>query len=122
MLSRIIISLHYAPTGRYINALMHSLIKSVNPEMVNRYDLWVLRYKIRGAKQICVTNIQWNDQIPIVYISNISLTLYIINNLKNKGALFHLNLQRRNQSFSLFRFVLSILQTAVKEVTNAHTR
>jgi hypothetical protein len=28
---------------------MHSLKKSVKPEIVNRYDLWVLRHKIRGA-------------------------------------------------------------------------
>jgi hypothetical protein len=41
-LTRIIQSLYYAPAGRYINAWMHSLIKSVKPEIVNRYDLWVL--------------------------------------------------------------------------------
>jgi hypothetical protein len=29
---------------------MHSLKKSVKPEIVNRYDLWVLRHKIGGAK------------------------------------------------------------------------
>jgi hypothetical protein len=28
---------------------MHSLKKSVKPEIVNRYDLWVLRHKIGGA-------------------------------------------------------------------------
>ena len=29
---------------------MHSLKKSVKPKIVNRYDLWVLRHKIGGAK------------------------------------------------------------------------
>jgi hypothetical protein len=29
---------------------MHSLKKSVKPEIVNRYDLWVLRHKIGGAE------------------------------------------------------------------------
>jgi hypothetical protein len=29
---------------------MYSLKKSVKPEIVNRYDLWVLRHKIGGAK------------------------------------------------------------------------
>ena len=28
---------------------MHSLKKSVKPEIVNRYDLWVLRHKMGGA-------------------------------------------------------------------------
>jgi hypothetical protein len=49
-ITRIFQSLYYAPAGRYINAWMHSLKKSVKPEIVNRYDLWVLRYKIGGAK------------------------------------------------------------------------
>jgi hypothetical protein len=49
-LTRIIQSLYYAPAGRYINAWMHSLKKSVKPEIVNRSDLWVLRHKIGGAK------------------------------------------------------------------------
>jgi len=44
-LTRIIQSLYYSPAGRYINAWMHSLIKSVKPEIVNRYDLWELRQK-----------------------------------------------------------------------------
>jgi hypothetical protein len=35
-----------------------SLKKSVNPEIVNRYDLWVLRHKIGGAK-VFVNNVQW---------------------------------------------------------------
>jgi hypothetical protein len=37
-LTRIIQSLYYAPAGRYINVWMHSLKKSVKPEIVNRYD------------------------------------------------------------------------------------
>jgi len=41
-ITRIIQSLYYAPAGHYINAWMHSLIKSVKPETVNRYDFWVL--------------------------------------------------------------------------------
>ena len=45
--------------GRYINAWMHSLKK---PEIVNRYDLWVLQHKIGGAKEF-VNNVQWNDQM-----------------------------------------------------------
>ena len=77
-LTRIIQSLYYAPAGRYINAWMHSLIKSVKPEIVNRYDLWVLRHKIGGAKQVFVNKaIRWSDQIPIVYIAHIYLTLII---------------------------------------------
>ena len=44
--TRIIQSLYYTPAGRYINAWMHSLIKSVKPEIVNRYDLWVLRHGV----------------------------------------------------------------------------
>ena len=55
--TRIIQSLYYAPAGRYINAWMHSLKKSVKPEIVNRYDLWVLRHKIGGAK-VFVNNVQ----------------------------------------------------------------
>ena len=35
----------------YINAWMHSLNKFFKPEIVNRYDLWVLRHKI-GAFSI----------------------------------------------------------------------
>jgi hypothetical protein len=57
-LTRIIQSLYYAPAGRYINAWMHSLKKSVEPEIVNRYDLWVLRHKIGGAN-VFVNNVQW---------------------------------------------------------------
>ena len=49
-LTRIIQSLYYAPAGRYINAWMHSLKQSVKPEIVNRYDLWVLRHEIGGGK------------------------------------------------------------------------
>jgi hypothetical protein len=60
--TRIIQSLYYALAGRYINAWMHSLKKSVNPEIVNRYDLWVLRHKIGGAK-VFVNNVQWSDQM-----------------------------------------------------------
>jgi hypothetical protein len=41
---------------------MHSLKKSVKPEIVNRYDLWVLRHKIGGAK-VSVNNVQWSDQM-----------------------------------------------------------
>jgi hypothetical protein len=48
--------------GRYINAWMHSLKKSVKPEIVNCYDLWVLRHKIGGAK-VFVNNGQWSDQM-----------------------------------------------------------
>jgi hypothetical protein len=40
---------------------MHSLKKSVKPEIVNRYDLWVLRHKIGGAK-VFVNNVQWSDK------------------------------------------------------------
>jgi hypothetical protein len=36
---------------------MHSLKKSVKAEIVNRYDLWVLRHKIGGAK-VFVNNAQ----------------------------------------------------------------
>jgi hypothetical protein len=60
--TRIIQSLYYAPAGRYINAWMHSLKKSGKPEIVNRYDLWVLRHKIGGAK-VFVNNVQWSDQM-----------------------------------------------------------
>ena len=60
--TRIIQSLYYAPAGRYINAWMHSLKKSVKPEIVNRYDLWVLRHKIGGAK-VFVNNVQWSNQM-----------------------------------------------------------
>ena len=45
VITRIIQSLYYAPAGRYSNAWMHSLIKSVKLEIVNRYDLWVLRHR-----------------------------------------------------------------------------
>ena len=47
--TRIIQSIYYSPASRCINAWMHSLKKSVKPEIVNRYDLWVLRHKIGGA-------------------------------------------------------------------------
>jgi hypothetical protein len=63
--TRIIQSLYYALAGRYINAWMHSLKKSVNPEIVNRYDLWVLRHKIGGAK-VFVNNVQWKFTYFIV--------------------------------------------------------
>ena len=61
-LTRIIQSLYYALAGRYINAWMHSLKKSDKPEIVNRYDLWVLRHTIGGAK-VFVNNVQWSDQM-----------------------------------------------------------
>ena len=61
-LTRIIQSLYYAPAGRYINAWMNSLKKSVKPEIVNHYDLWILRHKIGGAK-VFVNNVQWSDQM-----------------------------------------------------------
>ena len=54
---RIIQSLYYSPASRCINAWMHSLKKPVKPEIVNRYDLWVLRHKIGGAK-VFVNNVQ----------------------------------------------------------------
>ena len=60
--TRIIQSLYYAPASRYINTWMHSLKKSVKPEIVNRYDLWVLRHKIGGAK-VFVNNVQWSNQM-----------------------------------------------------------
>jgi hypothetical protein len=44
-LTRIIQSLYYSPASRCINAWMHSLKKSVKPEIVNRYDLWVFSRK-----------------------------------------------------------------------------
>ena len=62
LITRIIQSLYYAPAGRYINAWMHSLKNSVRPEILNRYDLWVLRHKIGGAKEF-VNNVQWRDQM-----------------------------------------------------------
>jgi hypothetical protein len=52
----------HKPASRCINAWMHSLKKSVKPEIVNRYDLWVLRHKIGGAK-VFVNNVQWSDQM-----------------------------------------------------------
>ena len=61
-LTRIIQSLYYSPASRCINAWMHSLKKSVKPEIVNRYDFWVLRHKIGGAK-VFVNNVQWSDQM-----------------------------------------------------------
>jgi hypothetical protein len=61
-LTRIIQSLYYSPANRCINAWMHSLKKSVKPEIVNRYDLWVLRHKIGGAK-VFVNNVQCSDQM-----------------------------------------------------------
>ena len=60
--TRIIQSIYYAPTGRYINAWMHSLKKSVKSEIVNRYDLWVLRHTIGGAK-VFVNDVQWSAQM-----------------------------------------------------------
>jgi hypothetical protein len=48
---------------------MHSLKKSVNPEIVNRYDLWVLRHKIGGAK-VFVNNVQWSDQMMFPVTGN----------------------------------------------------
>ena len=60
--TRIIQSLYYTPASRCINAWMHSLKKSVKPEIVNRYDLWVLRHRIGGAK-VFVNNVQWSDQM-----------------------------------------------------------
>ena len=84
---------------------MYSLIKSVKPEIVNRYDLWVLRHKIGGAKQVFVNNVQWSDQIPIVYIAHISLTLIIWRiKVSSKYA--------KAQSFSMF--VLSIFTNGSK--------
>ena len=62
LITRIIQSLYYSPANRCINAWMHSLKKSVKPEIVNRYDLWVLRHKIGGAK-VFVNNVQWSDQM-----------------------------------------------------------
>jgi hypothetical protein len=32
------------------------------PEIVNRYDLWVIRHKIGGAK-VFENNVQWSDQM-----------------------------------------------------------
>jgi hypothetical protein len=61
-LTRIIQSLYYSPASLCINAWMHSLKKSVKPEIVNRYDLWVLRHTIGGAK-VFVNNVQWSDQM-----------------------------------------------------------
>ena len=61
-LTRIIQSLYYSPASRCINVWMHSLNKSVKPEIVNRYDLWVLRHKIGGAI-VFVNNVQWSDQM-----------------------------------------------------------
>jgi hypothetical protein len=62
VVTRIIQSLYYSPASRCINAWMHSLKKSVKPEIVNRYDLWVLRHKIGGAK-VFVNNVQWSDHM-----------------------------------------------------------
>ena len=45
-----------------IQVRMHSSKKSVKLEIVNRYDLWVLRHKIGGAK-VFVNNVQWSDQM-----------------------------------------------------------
>jgi hypothetical protein len=59
ILTRIIQSLYYSSASRCINAWMHSLQKSVKPEIVNRYDLWVLRHKIGGAK-VFVNTVQWS--------------------------------------------------------------
>jgi hypothetical protein len=48
-----------ADRGRsIIQVRMHSSKKSVKLEIVNRYDLWVLRHKIGGAK-VFVNNVQW---------------------------------------------------------------
>ena len=60
-LTRLIQSLYYSPASRRINAWMHSLKKFVKPEIINCYDLWVLRHKIGGAK-VFVNNVQWSDQ------------------------------------------------------------
>ena len=46
----------------YLETFLNSLKKSVKPEIVNRYDLWVLRLKIGGAK-VFVNNVQWSDQM-----------------------------------------------------------
>jgi hypothetical protein len=35
---------------------MNSLKKSVKPEIVNHYDLWVLRHKIGGTKVFATIN------------------------------------------------------------------
>ena len=58
--NRIIQSIYYSPASHCINAWMHSLKKSVKPEIVNRYDLWVLRHKIGGDK-VFVNNVQCNS-------------------------------------------------------------
>ena len=47
VLTRIIQSLYYAPVGRYINAWMHSLIKSVNLEIVPRVAIFTISFIIR---------------------------------------------------------------------------
>ena len=60
--TQIIQSLYYSPASLCINAWMHSLKKICQPEIVNRYDLWVLRHKIGGAK-VFVNNVQWSDQM-----------------------------------------------------------
>ena len=43
-------------------SLHKRLEKSVKPEIVNLYNLWVLRHKIREVK-VFVNNVQWSDQM-----------------------------------------------------------
>ena len=50
-----------APDAAMIPGLF-SQKKPVKPEIVNRYDLLVLRHKIGGAK-LFVNNVQWSDQM-----------------------------------------------------------
>jgi hypothetical protein len=59
---------------------MHSLKKSLKPEIVNRYDLWVLRHKIGGAK-VFVNNVQWSDQ-------EFNSSFYLLSNFEIKIIMF----------------------------------
>jgi hypothetical protein len=65
---------------------MHSLNKSVKPEIVNRYDLWVLRHKIGGAK-VFVNNVQWSGEFnsSFYFLSNFEIKIIMFKYLKNSN-------------------------------------
>jgi hypothetical protein len=56
---------------------MHSLKKSVKPEIVNRYDLWVLRHKIGGAKLFVNNVVTESHHIVLIKFSLLNRTTLI---------------------------------------------
>jgi hypothetical protein len=64
-------------------------------------------FKFREKQKVAVNNVQWM-RYTATFCFSLNLKVYLSSKLA------------KAQSFSMF--VLSILQTEVKEVTNAHTR